>query len=86
MTLVEVLEIVKDHTGQDVIPETQLSTLGMDSLDFLDLLIRVGNIPDEVVPRINMVSDLHAAVTGAIHYNAVNDGDGKKYGYSASGQ
>jgi acyl carrier protein len=61
MTLVEVLEIVKEHTGEDVTPETELSSLGMDSLDFLDLLIRVGNVPDQLVPRLNTVNDLYLA-------------------------
>lgn len=61
MTLVEVMEIVKDHTGEDVTPETEISSLGMDSLDFLDLLIRVGNIPDQVVPHLNTVNDLYLA-------------------------
>jgi acyl carrier protein len=64
MTIVEVLAIVKDHTGEDVTPETELQSLGMDSLDFLDLLIRVGNIPDEVVPHLNTVNDLYLAATG----------------------
>lgn len=61
MMLIEVLEIVKEHTGEDVTPETELSSLGMDSLDFLDLLIRVGNIPDRVVPHLNTVNDLYLA-------------------------
>ena len=64
MTIVEVLAIVKDHTGEDVTPETEISSLGMDSLDFLDLLIRVGNIPDAVVPHLNTVNDLYLAATG----------------------
>lgn len=66
MTLVEILEIVKDHTGEDVTPETELSSLGMDSLEFLDLLIRIGDIPDSVVPRIGRVSDLYSAATGTL--------------------
>jgi acyl carrier protein len=57
MTLVEVLEIVKEHTGETVTPETQLSSLGMDSLDFLDLMVAF-SIPDVLVPSMNTVGDL----------------------------
>lgn len=48
---------VRDHTGEDVTPETQLNTLGMDSLDFLDLMVKL-NIPDALVPSMNTVGDL----------------------------
>lgn len=64
MTIVDVMAIVRDSTGEDVTPETQLNTLGMDSLDFLDLVMRVGNIPDALVPHLNTVNDLYLAATG----------------------
>lgn len=61
MTIEDVIQIVESETGQKVSPDTELSTLGLDSLEFLDLLIRVGNIEDEKVPDINTVRDLWAA-------------------------
>lgn len=61
MTIEEVMAVVKDHTGQDVTPETEISSLGMDSLDFLDLLVRIGNVPDQLVPHLNTVNDLYLA-------------------------
>lgn len=64
MTIVDVMTIVRDSTGEDVTPETQLNALGMDSLDFLDLVMRVGNIPDALVPHLNTVNDLYLAATG----------------------
>lgn len=64
MTIVDVMTIVRDSTGEDVTPETRLNALGMDSLDFLDLVMRVGNIPDALVPHLNTVNDLYLAATG----------------------
>lgn len=61
MTIEEVMEVVKEHTGQDVFPETQLDDLGMDSLDFLDLLVRL-SVPDAAVPSLQTVRGLHNAI------------------------
>lgn len=66
MTIEEVMAIVEDETGKQVRPETEIKDLGMDSLDFLNLLVRVGNIPDAVVPQINRVSDLYLAAMGTL--------------------
>ena len=64
MTLDEVIAIVEDETGQKVTAETMIDSLGLDSLEFLDLLIRVGNVPDEVVPHIHTVNHLYLAAVG----------------------
>jgi len=64
MTIIEVMEIVRAETGEDVTPETKLDSLGLDSLEFLDLLLAVGDIPDSLVPHLNTVNDLYLAATG----------------------
>lgn len=61
MTIEEVIALVEEETGQKVTAETELSALGLDSLEFLDLLIRVGNIPDAAIPELNTVYDLYEA-------------------------
>jgi acyl carrier protein len=61
MTIEDVMTVVKEHTGKDITPETRLDSLGMDSLDFLDLIVSIGNISDAVVPHINTVNDLFMA-------------------------
>ena len=66
MTIEEVIAIVDDETGKKVAADTKLSTLGMDSLDFLSLIVRVGGIPDDVVPRIDTVNDLYLAAKGIL--------------------
>ncbi len=58
MTLEQVIGIVGDHTGQKVTAETKLSDLGMDSLDFLELMV-ILNVPDEIVPDLNTVLDIY---------------------------
>lgn len=60
MTIVDVMDIVRDETGKDVIPETELNALGLDSLEFLELMVRL-DIPDAAVPHMNTVADLWAA-------------------------
>lgn len=60
MTIEEVILAVEDETGQKVTPATELKDLGLDSLEFLDLMVRL-NIPDALVPNINTVQDLQAA-------------------------
>jgi acyl carrier protein len=66
MTIEEVVAIVDDETGKKVSADTELSTLGMDSLDFISLIVRVGNIPDAIVPQINTVNDLWVAANGEL--------------------
>ena len=66
MTIENVIAVVDDETGKKVSADTELDTLGLDSLDFLALLIRVGSIPDNVVPRINTVNDLYLAANGEL--------------------
>ena len=66
MTIEEVIAIVDDETGKKVSADTELSTLEMDSLDFLALIVRIGNIPDAVVPRIETVNDLYLAAEGKL--------------------
>lgn len=66
MTIEDVLEVVASETGQKVYQDTELKDLGLDSLEFLDLLIRVGNIPDAVVPQLNTVNDLYLAASGQL--------------------
>lgn len=57
MTIVDVLAIVREETGQDVTPETKLETLHMDSLEFLNLLTRL-SIPDAKIEDLETVGDL----------------------------
>lgn len=66
MTIEEVIAIVDDETGKKVSADTELSTLEMDSLDFLALIVRIGNIPDAAVPRIETVNDLYLAAEGKL--------------------
>lgn len=66
MTVVDVMAIVENESGQKVTPETPISSLGLDSLDFLALLVAVGGIPDSMVPRIDTVNDLYLASVGGL--------------------
>jgi acyl carrier protein len=63
MTIEDVIQKVEEETGQKVTAETNLNDLGLDSLDFVDLLVQIGEIPDSVVPRINTVNDLYLAAS-----------------------
>lgn len=60
MTIEQVIEVVKEASPCPVTAETELSGLGLDSLEFLDLLVRVG-IPDAVAPSLHTVNDLYLA-------------------------
>ena len=60
MTIEDVIRTVEDSTGQKVTAETAVSDLGLDSLEFLDLLVQVG-IPDAMAPRLHTVKDLYLA-------------------------
>jgi acyl carrier protein len=66
MTIEDVIQKVEDETGQKVTAETNLNDLGLDSLDFVDLLLHIGDIPDSVVPRIDTVNDLYLAAVGSL--------------------
>lgn len=66
MTLDYVKAVVENETGRKVEAETKLNDLSLDSLDFLDLIIKVGNIPDAIVPKINTVNDLYLAASGQL--------------------
>src|SRR5882757_3615761 len=61
MTIEDVLEVVENETGQKVNRDTELKDLHLDSLEFLELLMRVGNIPDAAVPGLETVNDLYLA-------------------------
>lgn len=66
MTLYETIVIVEDKTGITVTGSTNLSDLGLDSLEFVELLMSFPNIPDEKVPQINTVSELWLAQEGKL--------------------
>jgi acyl carrier protein len=59
MTIEQVIETVEEHSGVKVTGETKLSDLGLDSLEFLELMVAL-NVPDERVPYIDTVQDLAA--------------------------
>jgi acyl carrier protein len=61
MTIDAVIQAVEDQTGQKVAAGTKLSDMGMDSLEFLDLVVRLG-VPDAAVPGCNTVHDLYQAI------------------------
>lgn len=70
MTFEHVAAVVENETGRKVTGETALNDLGLDSLEFLELLITVsnkcGDVPDALVPRLNTVSDLYLAASGQL--------------------
>lgn len=65
----QVIAIVARECGkmpEEVTPETDIESLGMDSLEFLSLLIcvrdEVGEVTDDVAAKLQTVGDLAAAV------------------------
>jgi acyl carrier protein len=61
--LIDVCAVIEKETGQKVTPETMVKELGLDSLEFLDLLLTLQGeadktIPDEKVAYLETVSDL----------------------------
>lgn len=60
MTIEQVIQVVEDQTGQKVTAGTELKDLGLDSLEFLDLLVGCG-IPDAKAQEINTVYELYLA-------------------------
>lgn len=64
MTTNEVITVVETESGKFVTLDTELKDLGMDSLEFLNLMVQLG-IPDASIPYINTVRDLtRVAVLG----------------------
>jgi len=65
-----VISIVEEETGQKVTRETKLEDVVKDSLDFLDLILRVsrdvGEIPDAVASKVDTVDDLYRAAVGEL--------------------
>lgn len=55
--MMEILEKIKAETGQNVTEETPLDSLGLDSLEFVQLLLDL-DIPTERAPVLNTVADL----------------------------
>ncbi len=54
-------------SAEDITPETRLDALGMDSLEFIEMMIQVQGscdveIPDEQIARLNTVEDICKAV------------------------
>lgn len=70
MTIEDVIAAVEEHTGQKVSAHTELKDLGLDSLDFMDLILQVskecGEIPDSAVPSLETVNDLFMAADGLL--------------------
>jgi len=59
MTIEQVIEIVKEVSPHPVTEDSRLDGLGLDSLEFLDLMVRL-NIPDASISY-NTVHDLQVA-------------------------
>lgn len=57
MTTDEVMKAIEEETGHTVSLDTELKDLGLDSLEFLNLMVQLG-IPDASIPYINTVRDL----------------------------
>lgn len=55
--LMTALDIIEIRTDSTVVPETPIDALGMDSLEFLELLVEL-NIPVEKSAQMETVADL----------------------------
>lgn len=62
MTSDAVMKVVEEETGKTVSLDTELKDLGLDSLEFLNLMVELG-IPDASIPYINTVRDLTRVAT-----------------------
>lgn len=62
MTSDAVMKVVEEETGKTVNLDTELKDLGLDSLEFLNLMVELG-IPDASIPYINTVRDLTRVAT-----------------------
>lgn len=64
--LEKLAELIKSETGAAVTAETKIEELGIDSLEFLDLLLvierELGKVPDEKLPYIGTVGALADAI------------------------
>jgi acyl carrier protein len=58
MTLEDVISKVSEHAGMTVTADTEVSKLGLDSLEFLDMVVDL-EIPDGKLVDINTVRDLY---------------------------
>lgn len=71
MTIEDLIKVVNDETGAQAQPESRIDALVSDSLEFLQLIIRVskdcGDIPDAWVSRIETVNDLFRAASGDLN-------------------
>jgi acyl carrier protein len=59
----DVCAIIERETGQKVTKETELESLNVDSLEFLELLMKIGDesgkeISDERIPSLKTVGDI----------------------------
>jgi acyl carrier protein len=59
--MIDVCAVIEQETGQRVTPETRLDAMGLDSLDFLNLMVAC-SVPDEKVADLNTVGDIIHAV------------------------
>lgn len=62
MTTDEVMKIVEAETGHLISLDMQVKDLGLDSLEFLELMLQL-SIPDASVPYIETVRDLCRVAT-----------------------
>lgn len=64
-TLKKVIEIVKQETGAEVNADTALESLGLDSLEFVELMLAIAkdcaDIPDAHWGELNTVGDMAQA-------------------------
>jgi len=62
--------VARDSGATNVVLETPLKTLGLDSLEFMQLIITLreeaGEISDEQVARVETVEDLVRAIEGKL--------------------
>jgi len=70
MTIEDLIRVINDETGKEATADSKLDSLIDDSLEFVSLIVRVSSefrdIPDEVVARLNTVSDLYRAANGEL--------------------
>lgn len=65
MSHAAVLEIVREYTKASISPDARFDDLGIDSLEFIQIVADVENvigvrIPNDALPRIHTVRDLIA--------------------------
>lgn len=67
----ELLTLIKEETGKEVSIDMKIEKMGLDSLDFLALVIEIQNkfkvlIADSMFPQIHTVGDLLEAVNAHV--------------------